>query len=173
MLNVRKGTMNLLDELDAMYTECKKALLQKKIYQWDDSYPTREHISYHLEQGELYCLFEHDSLVGAVVLNEWQSPEYALIDWSETDGCFLIVHSFVIHPFAQGKGYSKVFLSFWESEAKRKNYTGIRLDAFTGNPVSLRLYEKNHYICRGAVYFSSKQPPHNWYNCYEKILLQL
>ncbi len=104
------------------------------------------------------------------MLNEWQSPEYELIDWSETHGRFLIVHSFVIHPFAQGKGYSKVLLSFWENEAKRKDYTGIRLDAFTGNPVSLRLYEKNHYICRGAVYFSSKQPPHNWYNCYEKTL---
>ncbi|PEC21607.1 GNAT family N-acetyltransferase [Bacillus cereus] len=172
MLKVRKGTIDLLDELDQMYTECKRALLQNQIYQWDDSYPAREHISYHLKQGELYCLFQDKILVGAVVLNEWQSPEYALIDWSETDGCFLIVHSFVIHPLAQGKGYSKVLLSFWENEARRTGYTGIRLDCFTGNPVSLSLYEKNNYICRGAVYFESKQPPHNWYNCYEKNLLQ-
>ncbi|OQD32277.1 Acetyltransferase (GNAT) family protein [Bacillus toyonensis] len=142
MLNVRKGTMDLLEGLDRMYTECKKALLQNQIYQWDDSYPAREHISYHLEQDELYCLFEDDSLVGAVVLNEWQSPEYKRIDWSETDGRFLIVHSFVIHPLSQGKGYSKVLLSFWESEARRKGYNGIRLDCFTRNPVSLSLYEK-------------------------------
>lgn len=142
MLNVRKGTMDLLEGLDRMYTECKKALLQNQIYQWDDSYPAREHISYHLEQDELYCLFEDDSLVGAVVLNEWQSPEYKRIDWSETDGRFLIVHSFVIHPLSQGKGYSKVLLSFWESEARRKGYNSIRLDCFTRNPVSLSLYEK-------------------------------
>ncbi|MBJ8008798.1 GNAT family N-acetyltransferase [Bacillus cereus] len=172
MLKIRKGTIDLLDELDVMYAECKEALLQNKIYQWDDSYPTRDHISYHLKQGELYCLFQDQVLVGAVVLNEAQSPEYKLIDWSETDGRFLIVHSFVIHPLVQGKGYSKVLLSFWENEATQKNYTGIRLDCFTGNPVSLSLYETNNYICRGAVYFKSKQPPHNWYNCYEKILLQ-
>ncbi len=30
MLNVRKGTMNLLDELDAMYTECKKRSYKRK-----------------------------------------------------------------------------------------------------------------------------------------------
>ncbi|MGG0730138.1 GNAT family N-acetyltransferase [Bacillus paramycoides] len=172
MLKVKKGTIDLVDELDVMYTECKKALLQNQIYQWDDSYPMREHISYHLEQHELYCLFQDQVLVGAVVLNEAESPEYKLIDWSETDGRFLIVHSFVIHPLAQGKGYSKTLLFFWENEARQKGYTGIRLDCFTGNPVSLSLYEKNNYICRGAVYFASKQPPHNWYNCYEKILLQ-
>ncbi|MGG0214831.1 GNAT family N-acetyltransferase [Bacillus mycoides] len=172
MLKVRKGTIDLLNDLDVMYTACKEALLQNQIYQWDDSYPTREHISYHLEQAELYCLFQDQVLVGAVVLNEAPSPEYKLIDWSEINGRFLIVHSFVIHPLAQCKGYSKVLLSFWENEAKQKNYTGIRLDCFTGNPVSLSLYEKNNYICRGAVYFKSKQPPHNWYNCYEKILLQ-
>ncbi|MBK5432642.1 GNAT family N-acetyltransferase [Bacillus mycoides] len=172
MLTVRKGTIDLLNDLDVMYTACKELLLQNKIYQWDDSYPTREHISYHLEQDELYCLFQDQVLVGAVVLNEAESPEYKLIDWSETDGHFLIVHSFVIHPLAQGKGYSKVLLSFWENEATQNTYTGIRLDCFTGNPVSLSLYEKNNYICRGAVYFKSKQPPHNWYNCYEKILLQ-
>ncbi|MGU3372733.1 GNAT family N-acetyltransferase [Bacillus mycoides] len=172
MLTVRKGTIDLLNDLDVMYTACKELLLQNQIYQWDDSYPTREHISYHLEQDELYCLFQDQVLVGAVVLNEAESPEYKLIDWSETDGRFLIVHSFVIHPLAQGKGYSKVLLSFWESEARQDGCKGIRLDCFTGNPVSLSLYEKNNYICRGAVYFKSKQPPHNWYNCYEKILLQ-
>ncbi|WP_243525053.1 GNAT family N-acetyltransferase [Bacillus pseudomycoides] len=169
MLNIKKGTPNLLDELDAMYMECKKDLLQKQIYQWDDSYPTRETISYHLENNELYCLYEDDSIVGAVVLNDWQSAEYKLIDWSKKEGHFLIVHSFVIHPISQGKGYSKVLLSFWENEAQQKNYNEIRLDAFTGNPVSLRLYETNNYICRGAVYFSSKPNPYNWYNCYEKI----
>lgn len=152
MLSIKKGTPNLLDELDAMYMECKKDLLQKQIYQWDDSYPTRETISYHLENNELCCLYEDDSIVGAVVLNDWQSAEYKLIDWSKKEGHFLIVHSFVIHPISQGKGYSKVLLSFWENEAQQKNYNGIRLDAFTGNPVSLRLYETNNYICRGAVY---------------------
>ncbi|PDZ10654.1 GNAT family N-acetyltransferase [Bacillus pseudomycoides] len=170
MLKITKGTLNLLDKLDDMYEQCKTDLLQKQIYQWDDSYPTRETISYHLENNELYCLCKDDSIVGAVILNEWQSPEYTLIDWSKTEGRFLIVHSFVIHPVAQGKGYSKELLSFWENEAQQKNYTGIRLDAFTGNPVSLRLYETNNYICRGAVYFPSKPKPYNWYNCYEKIL---
>lgn len=147
----------------------QKRFTTKQIYQWDDSYPTRETISYHLENNELYCLYRNDSIVGAVVLNDWQSAEYKLIDWSKKEGHFLIVHSFVIHPLSQGKGYSKVLLSFWENEAQQKNYNGIRLDAFTGNPVSLRLYETNNYICRGAVYFSSKPKPYNWYNCYEKI----
>ncbi|MBY0599944.1 GNAT family N-acetyltransferase [Bacillus bingmayongensis] len=169
MLQIIKGTLNQLDELDAMYMQCKEDLLQKQIYQWDDSYPTRETVSYHLENNELYCLYEDDSIVGAVVLNEYQSPEYTLIDWSKMEGRFLIVHSFVIHPNSQGKGYSKALLSFWENEAKQQNYAGIRLDAFTGNPVSLRLYKKNDYMCRGAVYFASKPQPYNWYNCYEKI----
>ena len=121
MLKVRKGTIDLLNDLDVMYIACKEALLQNQIYQWDDSYPTREHISYHLEQDELYCLFQDQVLVGAVVLKRSsKSPEYKLIDWSETDGRFLIVHSFVIHPLAQGKGYSKVLLSFWESEARQE-----------------------------------------------------
>ncbi|MDM5157090.1 GNAT family N-acetyltransferase [Bacillus sp. DX1.1] len=170
MLKIEKGKPHLLDELDAMYQKCKENLLQKQIYQWDDSYPTRESIAYHLENNELYCLFKDTALVGAVILNEWQSPEYTLIDWTKTEGRFLIVHSFVIHPIAQGKGYSKILLSFWEDYTKKNKYTGIRLDAFTGNPVSLRLYETNDYKCRGAVYFASKPVPYNWYNCYEKIV---
>lgn len=169
MLRIIKGTLDRLNELDTMYEQCKEDLIKKEIYQWDDSYPTRETISYHLENNEFYCLCEGNSIVGAVILNEEQSPEYKRIDWSKNEGHFLIVHSFVIHPASQGKGYSKILLSFWENEARQKSYTGIRLDAFTGNPVSLRLYETNDYICRGAVYFASKPTPYNWYNCYEKI----
>lgn len=118
MLKIIQGTLDLLDHLDVMYGQCKEDLLQKHIYQWDDSYPTRETISYHLENNELYCLCVDDLIIGAVVLNDWQSPEYTLIDWSKTEGRFLIVHSFVIHPNSQGKGYSKALLSFWENEAR-------------------------------------------------------
>jgi hypothetical protein len=50
------------------------------IEQWDEVYPTRQVLQSDVREGSLYAgLLDAGYLVGVVVLNEHQSPEYAQV----------------------------------------------------------------------------------------------
>ncbi len=174
MATIIKGTMDMLDQLDGLYTKCKEDLVRNNIYQWFDSYPNRDSVSWNLEHECTYCLVdEADVIVGVVVLNIWQSSQWDLLQWTETEGGCLVIHGLAVHPEHQGKGYGKQLLLFSEELARELGHDGIRLDAYSGNPMALNMYEQNGYTCTGAVYFKSKPVPYNWYNCYEKIFAKV
>ncbi|MCP8970607.1 GNAT family N-acetyltransferase [Ectobacillus ponti] len=170
MLTLQPADEAVLEELTNMYDRCKAHLLANGIFQWDDSYPNREFISFYLEEKDLYTLCDGEILLGAVVLNEWQSPQYKGIIWEHEDGPVLCIHMLALDPLHQGKGYGQAALLALEDWAREKGYKSIRLDAFSQNRAAVRLYEKNGYEDRGAVYFDSKPVPYNWYGCYEKQL---
>lgn len=170
--NMTVASREQLDEITVLYEQCKKHMSQAGIVQWDDNYPNRGTISAQLEAGDLYCAKSPDGAICAVVtLDEWQHPAWADIQWVETaHGANVVIHGLAIHPQRQGQGLGKGVLAFCERFAGEKGYAGIRLDAFTGNPAAIGMYEKNGYRCAGAVYFPEKIKPYNWYNCYEKTI---
>ncbi|MFD3448229.1 GNAT family N-acetyltransferase [Microbacteriaceae bacterium 4G12] len=159
-----------VNSVDQLFINCKTELLNKNIFQWDDSYPNRSYVEESIEEEELFILKRNEKVIGAVVLNEWQSSEWEVIPWQHQDGMYLIIHAFCIDPMYQGQGLAKLFLQFWEQYAKEHGYNGIRLDAFSGNAVALRFYETNGYIKRGEVEFPFKPKGHQTYYCYEKVM---
>ncbi|MFZ7943000.1 MULTISPECIES: GNAT family N-acetyltransferase [Bacillaceae] len=158
-----------LIRVDQLFQDCKEALQQQEIYQWDDEYPNKEYFAHTINEKELFILHNETTILGAMVLNEWQIDEWDEVNWTNKAGTYLILHSFCTHPSVQGKGYGGDMLQFAENMAKEQGYDGIRLDAYSGNKGSLGFYEKRGYKKTGEVNFKSKPAGHGTYFCYEKL----
>jgi ribosomal protein S18 acetylase RimI-like enzyme len=167
--NVRLAKDNDIPSLHTLYQRCTTHLLSQSIFQWDKSYPTLEHITYHVDASEMYVLVgegDEDKILGAVVLNEWESPEWQGVQWKGTKP--LIIHMLCVNPSAQNEGIGKRLLNFSETIAKESGYKSIRLDSYSGNRKSLAFYKNAQFEKVGTISFSGKKVGCETYICFEK-----
>jgi RimJ/RimL family protein N-acetyltransferase len=162
------ATTDMLEQVNDLYLNCREQLFANNILQWDEQYPNKEYFMHCIEEQDLFVLKNDSSILGHVVLNEWQSEEWDMIPWQSTNP--IVIHSLMINPNLQGKGTGTRFVQQCEDYAREKGYKSIRLDAFSGNPAAIHLYEKLGYQRRGSVFFTSKPEGHQEYICFEKEL---
>jgi len=142
-------------EIIAMTKLCAADLISKGISQWDENYPDLNTIRTDIHQGELFKYVLDDTVVGIVVLNENQDPEYSELNWITPDNSRnLVVHRLAVHPEHQGKGIARQLMDFAEERAKRDGYESIRLDTFTQNKRNQKFYDNRGYQRTGEVYLS-------------------
>jgi ribosomal protein S18 acetylase RimI-like enzyme len=142
-------------------------LRQQGIFQWDRFYPNRWVVGKDVKNGQMYVVLQDQVCVGAVVINEEQSANYASLPWQETDGRPAVIHRLAVHPEYQGQGIGKKLLIFAEEQARARGCTSIRLDAYTANPTALQMYERAGYWKVGLIRYPFRKQP---YQCYEKRL---
>ena len=159
-----------LEETAALIERVKESLVAQGIFQWDEHYPSRAFIREAIMDGNLYVFVVDENIIGSVVLDEWQSPEWDAINWQETESPVLVIHALTVEPRLQGRGYGSALLRACEQLASEHGYGGVRLDVFAGNPAARSLYEQHGYQVRGQVLFRSKPAGHQTYACYEKML---
>jgi ribosomal protein S18 acetylase RimI-like enzyme len=109
---------------------------------------------------------EGHEMAGALVLNEYQDPEYAGVPWTIRDGRVAVVHRLMVDPACQGRGIGRGLMRFAEDRARELGYGVIRLDAFTANPRALRLYRRLGYHDAGSVTLRK-----GVFRCFEKGLV--
>ena len=117
--------------------------------------------------NSLFLIRNEDGILGIIVLDENQSPEYSKIDWISKDERVLVIHRLAINPKYQSQGYARKLMYYAEEYAREHNYKAIRLDAYTGNLRALSFYEKRDYKKTGELCFPWRELP---FNCYEKVL---
>ncbi|MBU2930240.1 GNAT family N-acetyltransferase [Winogradskyella psychrotolerans] len=167
-LTIEKGKPSDLEILFQIYLNGKNDLEQIGIFQWTDNYPTRSIIKNDLKNGVLYILKKNNEIIGAINLSEEQETEYKSIDWKFDDSKVLVIHRLVVNPKHQKLGYAKALVDFAECFAKDKNYTSIRLDAYSQNTRVIQFYKKRNYLIRGKVHFPERAHP---FYCMEKELI--
>lgn len=145
---------------------CTEAMRLARIFQWDDIYPNKEQLEEDLTEGSLYVIRNKDICLGAVSFNEKQEDVYQQVDWRGNDPV-LVVHRLCVDPAFQGQGYAKHLMSFGEKIALKRGYASLRLDAYSGNPMAVGLYERLGYQKAGSVNFPRRDLP---FYCFEKIL---
>ncbi|MFT5820072.1 MAG: ribosomal protein S18 acetylase RimI-like enzyme [Crocinitomix sp.] len=138
---------------------------EQGIMQWNDNYPTIEHVIADIVAENVYLGMEDDTLLGVISIDANQSPEYAEIPWQYTDGKVLVVHRLAVSPTAQKKGVGRQLMDFALNKAIEEGYSSIRLDAYSQNQRTLSFYEKRGYEKRGEIYFPYREES---FNCYEK-----
>jgi GNAT superfamily N-acetyltransferase len=145
--------------------ECVAAMRLAGIEQWDEIYPTELNLQNDIQAHSMYVASsESGQIVGMAVLNEFQDPEYAAVQWSAYRRP-LVVHRVMVAPESQGQGVARVLMTFAEQRARIEGYESVRLDAFTLNPRALRLYAGLGYATRGTVRLRK-----GLFWCFEKVL---
>ena len=166
-MKIEKGILDDLSSIMGLIKSVIQDMERKNIFQWNENYPTTEVFENDILNNSLYLIRHEDGILGIIVFDENQSPEYSQIDWASKDERVLVIHRLAINPKFQGHGYARKLMDYAEEYARNKGYTAIRLDAYTGNPRTLSFYEKRDYKKTGVFYFPWMELP---LNCYEKVL---
>jgi ribosomal protein S18 acetylase RimI-like enzyme len=135
--------------------------------QWDNIYPDRAVIDSDVQSGCLFVFRDGESIAGAIVLNEIQSPEYTTVNWRLPDPRPLVIHRLCVRPDWQSKGAGRQLMDFAENFAATNGYASIRLDTYTGNPRAVALYERRGYQIAGYIRFPRRKLP---FICFERSI---
>ena len=157
--------------LGLFYEDVVRDMDARGIHQWKlGEYPTEQTAREAIEQGTLYILRMEERIAGSVVLNQSQDEGYRLLPWRDQSGKCLVVHTLCIHPDFAGRGLGKRMMEFSIHLAKELGMQSIRLDTMPQNDAANGLYRRLGFQYQGKVYFAYKEPPIQWYNCYELVL---
>ncbi len=141
-----------------LYRLCVKDMNESGLFNWNTAYPSGK-IQSDIEKGNFYIWLENEIIVSAVSLDKEQPEGYEEQDWQHKDIPFLVVHRLAVLPGLQNKGIGEKVMKDVIRVAREKSCQVIRLDAFTGNPGAVKLYEKLGYSDVGEIYFSYQKVP--------------
>jgi ribosomal protein S18 acetylase RimI-like enzyme len=165
---IQIATISDLDSLYAITKSCAQLMIENQIFQWNETYPSKEILQKDIELQQLWKLTIETEIIGMLVLTEIEDAEYKYVKWL-TENCHnLYVHRLAVHPIFQGKGYAQQLMNFAENYAKEKKYNSIRLDTFSQNKRNQQFYEKRNYTKLATIYLPN-QSEFPFY-CYEKVL---
>ncbi|WP_151736655.1 GNAT family N-acetyltransferase ['Paenibacillus yunnanensis' Narsing Rao et al. 2020] len=154
--DIRQAASGEIAEIMELIAACVQVMQAGGSDQWDETYPNQEILLADIAAGTLYAYFLDGAVAGILVLDEHQSEQYREIQWPQNEGTYLVMHRLAVHPEAQGKGIARKLITFAEQLARKKGYTGIRLDTYSKNTPALALYKGMGYELRGEVKVSGR-----------------
>ncbi len=166
---VKKATLEDINRIMLLFKKCTAALIKAGIDQWDGTYPTVSIFEKDIRKGNIFVIKENEILIATITLNNQQDEQYNAINWKYPAKKVLVIHRLAVSPEDQGKGLGKHLCKYAESYGVENDFDVIRLDAYSGNPVSCRLYEKlKYHRAGGYCWFHGNDLP---FYCYEKKLI--
>lgn len=163
-MNIQRAEFNDAAVVMRMLGLCNEAMRANGICQWDDVYPNLDVVETDARSGSLFVAREGEVDVGAVALNDVQPEQYGSQPWRCTDGRALVIHRLCVNPEWQQRGVGSGLMDFAESFGRTYGFNSIRLDAYTGNPAAIALYEKRGYQRIGQTFFPRRPLP---FDCFE------
>ncbi len=146
---------------------CIQHMRARGINQWDEIYPNLQVVEDDARSGSLFLVRQDGQCIAAVGLNDVQPDEYRMLPWRCETGRALVIHRLCVHPNWQQRRTGRLLMDFAEAFAKEHGFSCIRLDAYTGNPQALGLYERRGYHRIGQAYFPRRELP---FYCFERMV---
>jgi ribosomal protein S18 acetylase RimI-like enzyme len=128
-----------------LITLCTEHMRADGIDQWDDVYPNLQIVEDDARAGALFVAREDVTCVASVCLSDVQPEEFRPLPWRYEGVPILVIHRLCVHPEWQRRGVARGLMDFAENYAAQHDFASIRLDAYTGNPRALALYERRGY----------------------------
>ncbi len=143
-----------LDEICALVQAAVAEMERRGIFQWDEIYPAREDFLNDIKSRSLFIgqtEFQSTKRIAVIyVLNKECDEEYKTAAWT-IQGDWRVLHRICVHPDFQNQGIAKMTLAHIEQKARDLGAASIRLDVFSQNPFSQRLYERAGYRKTGEA----------------------
>ena len=167
--NIRKANINDLDRVLKITKSCAKAMESKKIFQWNDGYPSLSAFENDINNNWLYVNIKGEEIIGCICVSDFMDEEYDTVKWlTDNNNNNIYIHRLAVDPDYQGVGYAQKMMSFAEEFAKKNKYTSIRLDTFSKNMKNQKFYKQRGYKKLGEIFFPN-QSMYPFY-CYELLL---
>ena len=166
-MHVEQAELQDAESVMQIITLCIQHMRAHGIHQWDETYPNLQVVEGDARSGSLFVIRQDGFCIAAVCLNDVQPEQYRPLPWRCENGRALVIHRLCVRPEFQECGAGRCLMDFTETFAKEHSFSCIRLDAHTGNPRALALYEKRGYQRIGQAFFPRRELP---FDCFEKIL---
>lgn len=165
---IRLAKKEEIHQILSITKACAEVLILQNIFQWNESYPSKEAFENDLKNNELYVLVHKEEIIGSISITSDIDKEYLPVKWLTPNKNNLYIHRLAIHPKFQGKGFAQELMDFAENFALINHFNSIRLDTFSENKRNQKFYELRAYKRLGNCYFpdQSKSP----FYCYELVL---
>ena len=138
-----------MDKIFELYSEAIENMEKQNIHQWDEIYPDKEILRQDILKNQMYIGEKDNNIAVCFVLNEECYEEYKNGNWICPKARFCIIHRLCVNPLFQNKGIARESMEYIENLCKSSEYDSIRLDCFTENPYSKKLYDKAGYTITG------------------------
>ncbi len=152
---IRKGTERDIDAVAAIYAKIHTAEENgEATIGWKRGvYPERDTALAALHRDDLFVIEEDGRIVGAGILNRIQVDVYSEGNWKykAEPSEVMVMHTLVIDPEMQGRGYGKRFVRFYEHYALENGCPYLRIDTNELNAAARRLYRSMGYKEIGIV----------------------
>ena len=145
VLVYRKADPDDIEEICNIIHNAVGVMEQQHIFQWDDLYPTKEDFQEDCDKGQLYVGLVDGQIAVVYTLNQECDKEYENGKWKYKEDPFYVVHRLCVNPTFQNKGIARSTLLYIEKQLIERGIHVIRLDTFSDNPFSLRLYHSLGY----------------------------
>lgn len=144
-LHFRLAELSDLDEVFQIFESAIENMISQNILQWDEVYPQKNHLYEDILKKELYIGMLEDKIASVYVLNSQCDEQYKNGNWEYPDDSYKVVHRLCVSPRFQNRGIGGKTVRHIEEAVREMGIQSIRLDAFSKNPFSLRMYEKAEY----------------------------
>ncbi len=148
-LKYSKANINQLDKIFELYSAAIENMEKQNIHQWDEIYPDKEILRQDILKEQMYIGKIDNNIAVCFVLNEECDEEYKNGKWNYPDSKFCVIHRLCVNPEFQNQGIASKTMDYIEKICKKAGYDSIRLDCFTENPYSQKLYNKAGYTITG------------------------
>lgn len=173
-MDIRRAGAGDVGAVDAIYQRIHDGEEQgRTTIGWvRELYPTAATAQAAVERGDLFVLEDGGRVVAAAILNQIQVPEYASCPWQYPAGEdeVMVLHTLVVDPAAQGRGYGRAFVAFYEAYARDHGCLFLRMDTNEKNLAARRMYSKLGFTEPGVVSCSFNGIPGVELVCLEKRL---
>jgi ribosomal protein S18 acetylase RimI-like enzyme len=144
-----KADISQLDEIFSVYSNAIIAMEKDNIPQWDEIYPDKTILEEDISKNQMYIGKIDTEIAVCFVLSEECDEEYKNGKWQYPDAKFNVIHRLCVNPQFQNRGIATETMKYIEELSKSQGYDVIRLDCFTLNPYSQKLYNKTGYSVTG------------------------
>lgn len=171
---IEKGTLENIDELEALYNDLNDYLEANVNYPgWiKHIYPVRETAIKGIKEGNLFVVKIGGVITGSVILNNEPEKAYHEVEWridsDYTD--VIVIHTLVIHPQFMHRGIALELMTFAKEYGFKQNMKAIRLDVSIDNTPAIALYEKLGYNYIATVDLGLNYDHLKWFRLYEILL---
>ncbi|MDR2601634.1 MAG: GNAT family N-acetyltransferase [Spirochaetaceae bacterium] len=150
-MEIKKMELKDLKEVVKIYKDVVKNMIANNVFQWDETYPNEDILKEDILKEQMFAGMLNNEIASIFVLNKEFDNEYLKTKWEYKNDDFIVLHRICVKVNFQNKGVGTKTMKMIEEKMKIDGIKSIRLDAFSENPYSLKMYNKLGYKKVGEV----------------------
>lgn len=172
---IRKAEQKDTDKIEALYDRIhdEEEAGRVSIGWIRGVYPVRQTAADAVCRGDMFVEEDGQEMVACGVINQQQMPAYARCHWEfeAPDEKVMVLHTLVVNPDKNGRGYGSTFVRFYEQYAMEHGCQYLRMDTNEKNTIARKMYRKRGYREAGIVTGVFNGIPDVHLVCLEKNML--